>query len=462
LCRIQRHSVFPMSRSASAVLRPPHRRPSKPHIVGRVRSTDLRPAYGLPFWMAFTSNMLVVVALSLLFRYADFVELLGGTEYDLGWIVGIGMVGSLAMRLVMGSCIDRYGTRLVWLVSILALSMACAGHLAVTSASSVAIYGLRILFSSAVAGIYGASMTFISNRTPAERMAELYGMLGTSSFAGIVVGCFLGDFLLSAATLEQTQSRWMFVAAALLVLGAYPFAWVATRVEARPKSTDTASTWAVLRRYSPRAVLVVCIAMAVPLTIPGIFLRPYAAQLGVPRIGTFFLAYAVAATAIRIISRRWFERFGNRRMALAGFAIMAASMATFPLAHNEWLLLVPAVGCGCSQAILFPSVAAACTVAFPSRHRGLATLLMLALNDVGQLVGAPAAGAVLRYSAAMGLPSYPTMFLVVGIATAGVGAWFAAVSRHKPERIYIEPVSTAFSVASVGPSPASPSAAPPE
>ena len=39
---------------------------------------------------------------SLLFRYADVVFFLGGSELLLGTIVGVGMIGSLAMRLAQG------------------------------------------------------------------------------------------------------------------------------------------------------------------------------------------------------------------------------------------------------------------------------------------------------------------------------------------------------------------------
>ena len=74
-------------------------------------------AYGRQFWLAYTSNALLLVAVALLFRYADFVTLLGGTEFHLGWIVGIGTVGSLFTRLLLGSWLDRYGTRLLWIGS---------------------------------------------------------------------------------------------------------------------------------------------------------------------------------------------------------------------------------------------------------------------------------------------------------------------------------------------------------
>ena len=65
------------------------RRPSSPPAPEPSRST-----YGRPFWLAYLSNALLLAAVALLFRYADFVTLLGGTEFHLGWIVGIGMVGS--------------------------------------------------------------------------------------------------------------------------------------------------------------------------------------------------------------------------------------------------------------------------------------------------------------------------------------------------------------------------------
>ena len=40
-----------------------------------------------------------------MFRYSDYVTYLGGGEYELGWIVGVGMLGALAMRVFQGIAI---------------------------------------------------------------------------------------------------------------------------------------------------------------------------------------------------------------------------------------------------------------------------------------------------------------------------------------------------------------------
>ena len=291
----------------------------------------------------------MVIAVALLYRYADFVRLLGGTEFHLGWIVGVGMIGSLLMRLALGSCIDNYGTKMVWLGSTLLFAATCFAHLAVASHTGVAIYVLRILFCCALAGIAGASMTFVSKRGPTERMAELVGMLGTSGFLGIVVGTLLGDFLLGSVTVDRSQVELMFIAAGVLGLLSFPFAWLATRAEVRPKPSAGSSLLGVLRRHHPGAVLVVGVAMGLGLGLPGVFLRTYAAELDIPRIGLFFLVYAAAAIVTRVVTRRWPERFGTRPIDRVGGgrpggrhgAVPAGPSRVAPGAAGGWFRLLP-------------------------------------------------------------------------------------------------------------------------
>ena len=66
--------------------------------MGEEPALPNRGAYGAPFWFTYLANASLMVAVSLLFRYADFVEFLGGSELQLGLIVGAGMVGALAIN----------------------------------------------------------------------------------------------------------------------------------------------------------------------------------------------------------------------------------------------------------------------------------------------------------------------------------------------------------------------------
>src|SRR5262249_29428246 len=161
------------------------------------------------------ANLAIMTAHSLLFRYADVVFYFGGSELLLGWIVGVGMVGSLAMRAAQGVGIDRYGPRRMWILSTLLFIASCLGHLLVTRVDGRLIFALRIGYKCAVAGFYGASITFISARAPLPRMAEMVGMLGTSGFLAMVLGTWLGDLLLGAGPMTLGRLQLMFVLAAL-------------------------------------------------------------------------------------------------------------------------------------------------------------------------------------------------------------------------------------------------------
>ena len=70
-----------------------------------------------------------MIAVSMMFRYADLITLLNGSEYELGWIVGIGMCGDMARRMVQGTGIDRYGSGNIWIASVLLVCVSLCGDL---------------------------------------------------------------------------------------------------------------------------------------------------------------------------------------------------------------------------------------------------------------------------------------------------------------------------------------------
>jgi len=127
-------------------------------------------AYDRVFWLAYLANGLVTVANAMLVRYADFVTILGGREKQLGLIVGCGMIGGIAMRLVQGECIDRYGSGRMWFWSIAVYSFALSANLFLESAYSPSIFLLRILMQTSMAGVFGSSITFVSARVAPHRM----------------------------------------------------------------------------------------------------------------------------------------------------------------------------------------------------------------------------------------------------------------------------------------------------
>ena len=383
--------------------------------------------YDATFWKVCVANFLATVAIATLYRYADFVTLLRGTELHLGWIVGIGMIGSLSMRLFVGTWIDRYGTRRVWLGALTLLTLASLGHIAIVHYPNVAVQQpgvfaacatLRIAVFCAVAGIYSSSITFVARRVPVVRMAEMLGMLGTSGFLGMVTGAWLGDLLLGAQSATPKTIDRMFLASGMLGLAAIVAANWATVGQDHAPPRRHPRAWSLLRRYHPGRVLVMGIAMGFGLGLPTTFLRPFAAELQIPRIAVFFTVYASTAIVTRVVARRVFELFGLRRVVVTGLTLLIGSQFLFLLVDAEWQLAAPAFVYGLAHAVLFPAGFAEGCSTFPPRYRGLGTSLMLATYDLGQLLGAPVVGGIVHFSKQQGWPAYPIMFVsVAGILT---------------------------------------------
>ena len=134
-----------------------------PQRSGSLPAGD-RHVYGRSFWFAYISNTALMLAISLLYRYADFVVYLGGSEWTLGRIVGVGMIGSLVMRFFQGFGIDHFGPRRVWLWSMTGFVISLIAQVFITRADGPAIYLLRILYSTSVAGAF-------ARRSPVCRVA---------------------------------------------------------------------------------------------------------------------------------------------------------------------------------------------------------------------------------------------------------------------------------------------------
>lgn len=397
----------------------------------RAAADASKAAYGWDFWFAYLANSAMMIAISLLFRYADFVTFLGGTELQLGWIVGVGMVGSLLMRVAQGVGIDRYGARRIWLVSAAGFVLSCFGHLWVASADGPMIYALRIAFNTSIAGVFGASITYISRSAPAPRMAEVVGTLGTSGFVGMVTGTYLGDWLFGSGPVEAWHLTRMFEIASALGTAAFIFAWLATRNASPPRRRKQPSMWWLLRRYHPGMVLLVGVAMGVGLGLPQTFLRPFAAELGIAQIAIFFSVYAPTAFITRLSIRRLPEKIGIRPMILLGLGALSIGMLLCLTVSASWQLTVPAIFFGIAHAMLFPSVVAGGSAAFPVRYRGLGTTLVLAMFDLGNLIGAPTAGFILHHAQWTGLPRYSVMFFCIAMLMAAIGAAYGYSSRHQ-------------------------------
>ena len=370
--------------------------------------------YGATFWLSYAANTALIICLSLLFRYADFIQFLGGSELQLGFVTGCGMFGALFARLGQGPLIDRIGAKKVWLVSLVVLNISLMCHLLISDLG-LAVYLVRLLLMVGFAGAFGASLTFISVRAPVGRTAEMIGMLGSSGFIGLAIGPILGDWIYGprgSVVLRSHVSLMFYMAIAAVSVSLF-FAFLATRKDPPILKTDHPSPFQLIKKYHPGWILLMSFVMGLGLFLPQIFLSSFTKEIGLNGIKVFFTVYAIIAFTVRLGTATFPQRYGVKRMTVIGVLLLALSAVSYPWVESEWMLAVPAVFGGLAHAFLFPAIIGGGSSAFPIKHRGTGTTLMLAALDTGGLVGQPVIGTMIVSARNAGLPAYETMFFVV-------------------------------------------------
>ena len=399
-------------------------------------STEER-AYGPRFWYTYVANMALTVTVSLMFRYANFVAILGGSEQDLGQITGLGMLGAICARCVLGQAIDAWGAGKIWLFSLLLLVSCLPAHLWVTDIDGPLIYVLRILYIVSLAGAFTSSITFVSLRVGPERMGEMIGMLGSSGFIGMGIGPWLGDMLLENADPKVLSAKLFFwsAGAAFLSLLFCLFATLGAQKTVKTNGSDNPHLFRIVRRYHPGWSLLVGCAMGVGIGIPGTFLSAFVDAKGFPGMSWYWIPYTMVAFVVRILARTLPDTWGTRPTSILGLACMSASMFSYLQVDRPVLLCVPAVLGGMAHAFLFPAALSEGGQSFPTQYRGIATTLMLMMFDIGLFVGQPVFGTTVEWSRHANEDGYAVAFSMLGVFFVVVAGIYRLMKTPKIDNV---------------------------
>jgi len=429
--------------------------------VGKIDPTSSSGSiYNLSLILAFVANLFQMIGISLLFRYSDFINHLGGSEWELGWIIGVASVGALAFRIVQGPAVDRIGPSAIWLFSIAGQLVALYWHMQIESASGFQILFARMLFATSVAGNFGAWLSFISLQSPANRIAEVIGVVGASGFLGMAIGPTIGDWIFREGVDSESVHN-MFAGASANILIAFVVACCACLVAKRSRAkvealkpnptsrrdrrseltvTDnliqskplTTNVIRLVGMYHPGWLLAVGAIMGMAIGFPTTYVRPMAETNGIEQIKVYFITYNLVAFLSRIAFRKAPQILGLKKTILVGLACMASSMPLYLVVDSQNRLWIPAVVAGLGHSFLFPSVVASCNIAFPTRNRGVATNLILSMYDIGVLVGMPLIGLIITVCRDNGFSEYPTVLAVLVMVMIFAGGMYWQDKPHKP------------------------------
>lgn len=153
----------------------------------RQRSVLILFASGLLFWSGIAS---------LLPTLPLYVESVGGTEQQVGLVMGAFAIGLLGSRTRLGRLADRRSRQLVLLIGVTVGAIAPLGYLFVKSIPL--LIALRAFHGISIAAFTTAYSALVADLAPPDRRGELIGYMSLVTPIGVAIGPALGGFVQEA------------------------------------------------------------------------------------------------------------------------------------------------------------------------------------------------------------------------------------------------------------------------
>jgi predicted MFS family arabinose efflux permease len=360
---------------------------------------------------SFFSGAALRICDGLLPRLASDFSITAGTA---GQVVLTFAVAYGVSQLAFGPLGDRYGKARV----ICAALFACAAGAAACAFAPGfdALVRLRVLWGVAAGGVIPLSLAWIGDAVPYEQRQATLARLLMGTLSGMAAGQLGGGLFADSALGWRGAFGALcagYVVVSLLLLSRLRGIASAPVVQGGSRFAFLGQLGSIIAAPWPRAVVGAALAEGMFLLGPLAFLPAYLHQ----RFGTALSAasamvalYAIGGLFYAMVARHIIQRFGERRMVLAGGWSMGIGFVAWYLMPWAWAAAPIALAVGFGTYLFHNTLQANATQMAPAM-RGTGMALFAFCLFVGQAIGVTLAGYAFDHGGAVPLLLVPAAAL---------------------------------------------------
>ncbi|WP_413165204.1 MFS transporter [Capilliphycus salinus ALCB114379] len=395
----------------------------------RRRSLLLLFVAGLCFWSS-TSSLLPTLPL--------YIQALGGTNRQVGLVMGAFAIGLLPSRFGLGPLADAKGRKLVLLIGTTVVMFAPLGYLLVTSISAMVF--IRAFHGISIAAFTIGYSALVADIAPVDRRGEVIGYMSLVTSIGMALGPAFGGFVQASAGYKV-----LFLSSATFGLLAglgISQVWEPTRPKpVLDNITPTLTPKVRLHQLFDYFKLLASPALRTPAFVMAIvglifgslvtFLPLYIAASNLDlNAGFFYSTAAIASFSARLFVGRASDRYGRGIFITIALMFYLVSMLLLGTANNIPEILLAAALEGAGAGILIPTVITLVTDRCSANERGQFFSLCIGGFDIGIAIAGPVFGWVAEQV------GYSNMYLLDGgLALLGLIIFITQSSRNLSESI---------------------------
>ena len=343
---------------------------------------------------------------------------LGGTEGQVGLVIGLLTLSSTLCRPCVAPAIDRRRRKPFMVIG--AVIFVLSGLLYPLATTIPRLLLLRVFHGSGMGIFMTAAMALVTDVAPRPRRGEAMGAYGLAINLAMAIAPAAGMAVVNAASFPALFLVSTGVAAVALLLAVS----VPEGVPAFRAAEAARDPGHIISRPAlfPSAIMM---AQTITYGVVLSFVPIWGRAKGMENPGLFFTLYAAALLAVRTRAGKLSDRFGRGAVVVPGLGIVSAAMVVLALAGGPRQILAAGVVFGTGMGAVQPSLAAFLTDRAPEAERARAFATFYGSFELGVGVGSIGLGWFLEAT------SFPAMWMVAAVVAA-LGAGGFMVGARAP------------------------------
>lgn len=364
-------------------------------ILNIFRDIDPQPRRSL--LTLFTAGLLFWSSLaSLLPTLPLYVQSVGGTKQQIGFVMGAFAIGLLLSRPQLGKIADSRGRKQVLL---LGASVAAIAPLVYLLAQSIPLLLLiRAFHGLSIAAFTTAYSALVTDLSPPGKRGELIGYMSLVNPIGLALGPAIGGFVqawVGYTPLFAMSAAFAAISVFFTCQIAEPNFADLTKSDSLSEDKNSQKYWEML--WNPRVRIPALVLLLVGLvfgtlsTFMPLFIQETKANLNP---GLFYSTAAIASFGIRLLTGRASDKYGRGLFISGGLICYAVSMLLLYFANNSGAFLIAALVEGCAGGTVLPMMVTLMSDRCEPHERGRLFSLCIGGFDLGMAIAGPTLGFV--------------------------------------------------------------------
>jgi len=358
---------------------------------------DIEPQPRRSLLTLFTAGLLFWSSMaSLLPTLPLYVQSVGGTKQQIGFVMGAFAIGLLLSRAQLGKLADSRGRKIVLLLGTSVAAIAPVGYLLAQSIPLLLL--IRPFHGISIAAFTTAYSALVTDLSPPGKRGELIGYMSLVSPIGLAFGPAIGGFVqawVGYTPLFAMSATFAATAVFFTCKIAEPNFADLTKSDSLSEDKNSQKYWQML--WNPRVrvpalvLLVVGLVFGTLSTFMPLFIQETKANLNP---GLFYSTAAIASFGMRVVTGRASDKYGRGLFISGGLICYVLSMLLLYLANNSGAFFISALFEGCAGGTVMPMMVTLMSDRCEPHERGRLFSLCIGGFDLGLAMAGPTLGFV--------------------------------------------------------------------